>query len=362
MLIGPTLGRYFAVRFAKMVLAVFGTVFGLVYTLDFVELMRRAGDAEGASAALMARLALFRTPAVAEQVLPFAVLFGAMVVLLQLSRKLELVVARAAGISAWQFLQPGFFVALMLGLISIGAYNPMSAYLKQKASEIEAKIFAKSERMAASKDIWIRQKDTSGQLILHSDIAIENSSRLARVTAFVFDASGTFIERIEAQEARLHEGYWDLKEARVLTPDDEPQSYGHYLITTTLEPDQMKQSFTSPESVPFWNLTSTIERTERAGLDATRYRLQRDILTARPMLFLAMVLVAASVSLRFFRAGGVAKMVLGGVAAGFMLYVATQLMAELGSSGLIRTWIAAWFPALVGSLLGALALLYTEDG
>ena len=38
-----------------------------------------------------------------------------MAALLQLSRQLELVVARAAGISAWQFLQPGMLVALIIG-------------------------------------------------------------------------------------------------------------------------------------------------------------------------------------------------------------------------------------------------------
>ena len=100
MLIGWTLGRYLSTQFLRTILMVFGTVFALVYTLDFVELMRRAGDAEGATSALMAQLALYRTPAVAEQIFPFAVLFGSMAALLQLSRRLELVVARAAGISA----------------------------------------------------------------------------------------------------------------------------------------------------------------------------------------------------------------------------------------------------------------------
>jgi lipopolysaccharide export system permease protein len=125
MFIGPTLGRYFAARFARTVLGVFVTVFALVYTLDFVEL-RRAGESQGASTGLMAQLSLYRTPAVAEGVLPFAVLFGSMATLLQLSRKLELVVARAAGISAWQFLQPGIFVALALGALAVGVYNPVS--------------------------------------------------------------------------------------------------------------------------------------------------------------------------------------------------------------------------------------------
>src|SRR5919202_405622 len=132
-IIGPTLGRYLALQFAKTIMAVFGTVFALVFLLDFVELMRRAGDAEGATAPILAQLSLFRAPAVAEQVFPFAVLFGSMAALLQLSRKLELVVARSAGVSAWQFLQPGLLVAALIGIASVTLYNPLSAQLKQKA-------------------------------------------------------------------------------------------------------------------------------------------------------------------------------------------------------------------------------------
>jgi lipopolysaccharide export system permease protein len=361
MLIGATLGRYFSLRFGKTILMVFGTVFALVYTIDFVELMRRAGDAEGASAGLMAQLALFRTPALAEQVLPFAILFGSMATLLQLSRKLELVVARAAGISAWQFLQPGLFVAAGIGVLSITAYNPASAYLKQQATAIEARIFARAAK-SSGKDIWIRQRSIDGQAIIRAEGVIGGSPVLTGVTAFTFDDNGAFSQRIEAREAVLHDGYWELKEARVLTAVEEPQSYASYLIASNLEPSQVRQSFTPPDAVPFWDLDETIARTERAGLDATGYRLQYDVLLARPLLFVAMVFVAASVSLRFFRFGGVATMVLGGVAAGFMLYVATELMEDLGASGLISSTVAAWFPAVVGSLLGVLALLYQEDG
>ncbi len=362
MLIGATLGRYLSLRFLRTILAVFGTVFVLVYTLDFVELMRRAGDAEGASASVMATLALFRTPTVAEQVLPFAVLFGAMAALLNLSRKLELVVARAAGISAWQFLQPGILVAVVIGLVSIMLYNPLSAMLKQRATTIEARLFAKSQKFSSGRDLWIRQRSIDGQAIIRAESAIENTAILTRPTVFVFDQDGAFRERIEAREAKLNDGYWELSDTRVLSAVEEPQTYGTYLIATNLEPSQVRQSFTPPESVPFWQLGSVIERTERAGLDATRYRLQRDFLIARPLLFVAMVFVAASVSLRFFRFGGVARLVLSGVMAGFVLYVATELMRDLGAAGLLGPSVAAWFPAIVGSLLGTLALLYQEDG
>ena len=362
MLIGLTLGRYFALRFMRTVLGVFLTVFALVYTLDFIELLRRAGDAEGASSGLMAQLALYRTPAVAEGVLPFAVLFGSMAALLQLSRKLELVVARAAGISAWQFLQPGLFMALALGAFTVGIYNPVSALLKQRSTEIEAKIFAKSVKASSGKDLWIRQKSLDGGAIFRAETAIEGTTTLAGVSVFTFDETGAFATQIVAARATLHDGYWELSDARVMAAESAPETYGTYLIASTLDPSQVRQRFTPPESVPFWQLPDTIARTERAGLDATRYRLQYDVLWARPVLFVAMVLVAATVSLRFFRFGGVGKLVLGGVAAGFALYVVRQLMEGLGASGIVAAPVAAWFPAVVGSLLGTLTLLYQEDG
>jgi lipopolysaccharide export system permease protein len=75
-----------------------------------------------------------------------------------------------------------------------------------------------------------------------------------------------------------------------------------------------------------------------------------------------MVLIAAAVSLRFFRFGGVARMVLAGVASGFVLYISTKLIEDLGAAGILSTVAAAWSPSIIGGLLGILALLYQEDG
>jgi lipopolysaccharide export system permease protein len=362
MLIGRTLGRYIAFRFLRAIAGVFLTVFGLVYVLDFVELIRRTGDLIGVSSLRVAELTLFRTPAIAEQVLPFAILFGAMSALLQLSRKLELVVARAAGISAWQFLQPGILVACLIGIFSVMIYNPVSAVLKQKATEIEAEIFSSNPGASSGRDIWIRQRSPDGTAIIRAETVVEGTTALAGITAFSFDREGRFLERIEAGQGILRQGHWEFADARIITIEEGPQDYETYHLASNLDPAQVQKSFTPPESVPFWNLKETAEQTERAGLDATRYRLRYEILVARPLLFVAMVLVAASVSLRFFRFGGVGPLVLGGVAAGFLLYVITELMEDLGASGLVGTTLAAWFPAVVGSLLGTLALLYQEDG
>jgi lipopolysaccharide export system permease protein len=76
----------------------------------------------------------------------------------------------------------------------------------------------------------------------------------------------------------------------------------------------------------------------------------------------AMVLLAAAFSLRFFRFGGVQKMVLGGVGSGFFLYVLSKVTEDLSKAELMHPMAAAWLPVLVGGLTGFVALLYQEDG
>jgi lipopolysaccharide export system permease protein len=75
-----------------------------------------------------------------------------------------------------------------------------------------------------------------------------------------------------------------------------------------------------------------------------------------------MVLIAATVSLGLARGGQTGRMILGGVVAGFVLYVVTEIARDLGSEGLVPAALAAWAPGAVATLLGVTVLLYREDG
>jgi lipopolysaccharide export system permease protein len=361
-MIGGTLARYLSIRFAKTILATFAGVFVLIFTVDLVETLRRAGDVAAATGPLMAWLSFLHTPTVAEQALPFAVLFGAMMAFLGLSRKLELVVARAAGVSVWQFLAPPLAVVVVIGVVSVTLYNPVSSAMKQQADAIEAKLFGAGGASSQTAGIWLRQKSVDGQAIIHADAVSDYGATISKVTVFGFDAAGGFVERIDAEKGGLHDGYWSLDQAEIVTPGLETQSVNTYLLATTLTRGEVSRSYLAPETVPFWSLRELAAQIERAGLDATGYRLRYQILIARPLMLMAMVLVAASFSLRFFRMGGVGLMVSGGVTAGFVLYVATKLVGDLGGAGFVSTPVAGWAPAVVGCLFGGLVLLHQEDG
>ena len=86
------------------------------------------------------------------------------------------------------------------------------------------------------------------------------------------------------------------------------------------------------------------------------------LLYGNPAFLIAMVIIAASVSLRFVRSGQAGRLILGGILSGFVLYAAARLVTSLGSNGIVPPFVAAWSPSLVAILFGMSILLYQEDG
>jgi lipopolysaccharide export system permease protein len=356
-----TLARYFGLRFLSAVLVVFAGIFVLVMLIDYIEMMRRAGDIPNVSAVLVAKTSLYRVPQVVERILPFCVLIGAMFCFLNLSRRLELVIARSAGLSAWQFVTPALAVAFVFGVVATTVYNPISAVLQERSKRFEAELFGQNAARQGS-TFWVSQRTNDGQAIINAVSSRDQGINLNGVSVFAFDPDGRFKQRIEARAAVLEPGVWVLRDARVYALGVLPTTQTEYRFKTSLTPEQVRESFATPETVPFWELPQYIQIAEHAGLVAAGYRLQLQKLLARPFLLAAMVLLAAAVSLRFFRFGGVQKMVLSGVAAGFLLYVLSKVTEDLSKAELMHPVAAAWLPALVGGVTGFIALLYQEDG
>jgi lipopolysaccharide export system permease protein len=363
-MIAGTLSRYFAMRFVSSVVGSLIGVIALAAMIDYVELMRRGADWPNATAWLLAKISMYRVPQLTERIMPFSVLVGAMSCYLGLSRRHELVVARAAGVSAWQFVAPAMIAAFLFGVIATTLYNPLSAMLHERSKRLEADM--QGENVTALQwnlsGFWVRQKSNDGAAIINATTSREQGAQLGGVSVYTFDNAGDFQERIEAKSAALREGYWQLEDVRVYTPGKALDLEQTYRLPTNLTLEQVRESFATPETVPFWQLPSYIELADRAGLRAAGYRLQYHELLARPFLLAAMVLLAASVSLRFFRFGGVQKMVLSGIAAGFFLFVLSKITEDMSKSELLSPVAAAWIPVVIGGLTGFVVVLFQEDG
>src|SRR4029077_9611097 len=194
-----TLSRYFGMRFLTTAILVFIGILSLVALTDYIEMMRKTSGMPNVPASIVAQTSLFRVPQIAERIMPFSVLIAAMSCYLNLSRRLELVVARAAGMSAWQFVAPAVLIALVLGVLATLVYNPMAAALQERSRRLEVEFLGgtpDSGLQTNGNGFWVRQKNADGQSIVNAVTSSEQGIRLGGVTVFTYDATGRFLTRI----------------------------------------------------------------------------------------------------------------------------------------------------------------------
>jgi lipopolysaccharide export system permease protein len=356
----PLLSRYIARRLLGSILFAYAIIFTLLFLIDFVDLLQDGGSGSKATLFDVIVLGLQRTPLLAEEIFPFTVLFASIAAFVSLSRKLELVVARATGVSVWQMLAPALLTAALLGMAVTAVYNPVSTWLKEHASEQRAELYSDWKESGGPK--WIRQQGFDDSSIIRASESTDRGHTLAGVTAFIFTREGALKERVDASRAEFRDGFWELRGARVTRYGAPPESLDVYRLTTNLTADQVAETIAAPETISFWQLPGIIAQWQKAGIRTDKFQLQYQSLIARPLLYVSMVLIAAAVSLGFTRLGGVPKAILGGVIAGFVLYVGSEMAGDLGAAGFITPPVAAWSPPIVGVLLSVTVLLYQEDG
>jgi lipopolysaccharide export system permease protein len=362
LMLGPTLTRHYGKTFTVTTLAIFFGMSLLILLIDYIELLRRTSNLN-VSALFVAQTSIYRVPQITERLLASCVQTAAMVCYLGLARRLELVVARAAGISAWQFLMPAILAAFVLGAIATTAFNPLAANLQEKAKRIEASLFSQLPAgFNQASGFWIAQATAEGKALINAASSLDQGRRLTGVTVFRFGLDDRFIDRIEATEVTLEEGMWRLLDARISAFNTPPQVVATYEFKSNLNKSQVLESFATPDTVSFWQLPDYIASSQYSGTASAGYRLQYYKLIARPFMFAAVVLLAGAFSLKTARFGGIHIMVLSGVLAGFLLYVLAKVTEDLGTAELIPPLLAAWVPVVAATLVGAMGLLYQEDG
>jgi lipopolysaccharide export system permease protein len=365
-----TLSLYIVRQFALGVSGMLLALSGLVSMFDFIELLRRSASHPEVSFATVSQIAALRLPYVAMQILPFAILLGGILCFWRLTRSSELIVARAAGISAWEFLTAPTLCAFLFGVVATALVSPVSSVMLARAEAMDNAYLRTGGGPLALNggQLWLRQADhqtsQQGVAIIHALQVVMHGKQLVgqQVSVFRLDGADRLLSRIEATSATLTRGSWVLENARTLRPDQLPQPPELMNLPTDLTVNRVQESFASPDTLSFWALPSFIALLDRSGFSSIRHRLHFQALLALPLLAATMTLVSAGFSMRPARRGGVAKMIGSGVAAGFALFVVSKIAEEIGQSGALPVILAAWAPAAAGLMLAVTLLLHTEDG
>ncbi len=366
MRLSSTLSVYIGRQFLMNFLGLLGVILLIVLLFDTIEILRRTHSRHNVTFDIIIQLAMLKLPYMGQQIFPFAALFGGMLTFWRLARHQELIVTRAAGISAWQFLLPVISVGFLLGVFQTTALNHLASITLSNYERSEALLFKGGRNLLeiGKSGVWLRQSNPQGQAVIKaSRIITEGKSvTLFGITVFLFKGNDQFHQRFDASTASLEDGFWHIKKARIQTPEETSIAEETMWLETDLTFDSIQDSFASPETMSFWSLPSFVSQLEEAGFSAVRHRLYLHSLLSAPLLMCAMVLISATFTLRHGRRGSTVFVITGGVLTGFVLYFFTDIVFALGQTDTIPVILAAWTPSGVATLLGLTTLLHLEDG
>ena len=356
-----TIALYTGRLFVMRVLAFLVALVVILQTLDLLTESSRIltvptnGDAE------LWRYVTLRAPQLIAQFLPFSVLLGTLVTLTSLNQNSEVVIFKAAGISAHQILAPLIVAALGVSVVSF-TFNELVLTRTNSALEAwqDTDYGAKPPALSQSGvDVWAR----AGEDLIHADQVVgkANTTQLLNVSIYKRD-HGRLVEIIRADSARPVRGGWELAQVRSFYVAQGTQSTQPSLfISTDVGTDRFTTHKVIPDRTPLWRLWQDISTLQAAGKPTAPLEVALLHKISGPLSAILMPILGAVSAFGLARSGKLFLRSVIGMALGFTYFIADNFMVAMGQFGAAPPWLAAWAPFVLFYLIGEAVLFRTEE-
>ena len=360
---------YFARRFLFSFFTIAGALLAIVMLVDLIEQVRRFEGLD-VSFAQMMQIVLLNAPAATSEILPLIMILATVALFVTLARSSELVVTRAAGRSGLIVLLGPASMAALIGFFAVTTLNPIVAITSLRSEQL-IELYRTGDTSALSisgEGLWLRQGGPDGQTVINAKRYSAEGNVLYDVTFLEYDAENGPARRIEAGSARLIDGAWSMRVAKVWTlqnganPEATSEKHDSLQLPSTLTQERIRESLSNPLGISIWDLPGTIRQLEEAGFSARRHEVWLQSELARPLFLMSMVLVAAAFTMRHSRSGGTGIAVMTAVLLGFGLHFVRNFAQVLGENGQLPVLLASWAAPTAALLLAFGLLLQTEDG
>ena len=351
----------------------------LIAFFDLVSQARDIGNRYSISMALF--LTMLKLPSRLYEVMPIAVLLGAVYTMSRLASNSEFTIMRVSGLSPLRLASMMTVPALVL----IAATYVLGEWITPAAdmmrNDMDNILFDRklSARGYAS-GVWVKDNVQNGEasqaavrfVNVHNLIAGEHS-RTGAWRVFEFDREGDLIRVLHAPEANYIAGRgWHLKDAKVetlpkITDDETPvvekstsRSGVDLVLPSEMRPDILGVLTIKPERMGISDLWQYIAHLKETHQTTDRYRVALWLKVFYPLAIFVMLAVAMPFAYLNARSGGVSIKIFGGLMFGISFYALNNIFSFLG---ILNTWppmLVAVVPTFVMLVCASCALWFLE--
>lgn len=353
-----TVRRLFYADIVSAVAFVALAFLALFFFIDFVDELGGVGK-RGYTAVEAAAYSLLLAPGHLYELMPIAVLIGAIYALARLAQTSQYTILRTGGLGPGRALRLLTALALIFGFVTFVCGDYLAPLTERIASQLHSGMYGglSLERSGA----WIKEhaKTPDGERSYSINVgAAERGTLLRRVRIFEFDGDGRLLSRTSAAAATVaKDGAWSLSDVTVTSWLDagaastaKDRKLDSLVWQSTLSPSVVAAAVlpvTTMSTLELWRYIGHLADNEQT----TQLQLIQFWKRALyPFACLVMIGLALPFAYLQARSGGISLKVFAGIMIGVSFVLLNNVFRHIGL-------LANWTPWIVAAAPGALYLL-----
>lgn len=363
MKLNSEISKYITKTFILSTCIVVFTFASIIFIGDLVEYNKKLSSYDNNNISLIVLLCSLNLPKMLQEVLPFCLLFSGMLWTIKINNNKELLIIRSSGLPVRKICYPIFLVSMILGFLSVTTLSPLISATQKKIQYIESERLGKpiNSLLVTPSGFWVRQGSNEGKDIIYAKTLNSKNMTFSDVTVFKFNNNYEIQKRIKAKNSELFESFWLLKNTRTISNLGEIVSSDFIKLPTSITKSQIREGFSSPESLSLWSLIPFIKMFENAGFSAKKHRYHLYKLSTFPFLLASMSILGVSFNLNMFSRKKTNYNILIGIIFGFTIFYITKIINALAISGKMSLFFGTILPVLLPLLLGIFLIIHADE-
>ncbi|MES2976419.1 MAG: LPS export ABC transporter permease LptG [Pseudomonadota bacterium] len=340
----------------------------LFFFFDFVDELQHIGKDSPAGVYLITHALMYVTllvPSHLYELMPIAVLIGAIFVMARLAQSSEYTILRTSGLGPWRALRTLLVLGLLFVVVTFAVGDYIAPVSDRNAQLLKARF--QGRITVGQTGAWLKEKQAYNSYAANVS-ALTAESEMLGVRIFEFDNKGFLVSLTQAPKARFGEdGAWMLEEAERtefagLGSDTAKVDRAHlpsYRWPTEISAEMVSVALLKPDRMGTIDLFQYIQHLDANGQTAQRYEIEFWRKVFYPLSCLVMVVLALPFAYLHFRSGGITGYVFGGVLIGISFFLLNNVFGYIGNLQNWWPWLTAAAPGLIYSVfsLGAFGWL-----
>jgi lipopolysaccharide export system permease protein len=330
-------------------------------------------------------LSILKTPKFIDDISLPIILLATMALFINLSARSEITALRNIGLSFFGILKPIIITSIIIGLIWITLFYSLVVKSNNLLNATELRIINRKVIDSDIKDgnfkdkaIWLKQSNQefeSGEIIIRInkiannlvDNDIINSSDIynfSQLSLWFFDNNAAFYKKIDAKFARFDNNSWHLSNIVINDSNLINKQFDKITINSNLTIDFIDKTIKNNlQEVGFFNLFTLpkiINQIEDSGFSSLKFKAKYHHLLTRPLLFVAMAIMAMFFAANHYRSPKNAIKIFCGILSGLCFYIIDILFLSLSSFKIVSIFAGTWIIAIICFTIAILLTFYKE--